>query len=46
VVALRDDPRRAALLGRNGHAAALEQYDWRMWSYHFVREMELLADAA
>jgi glycosyltransferase involved in cell wall biosynthesis len=44
VVDLRDDPRRAALLGRNGHAAALEQYDWRMWSDRFVREMELLAD--
>jgi glycosyltransferase involved in cell wall biosynthesis len=43
VVGLRDDPRRAALLGRNGHAAALEQYDWRIWSRRFVREMELLA---
>jgi hypothetical protein len=32
------------LLGRNGHAAALNQQDWRMWSRHFVRQMELLAD--
>jgi glycosyltransferase involved in cell wall biosynthesis len=46
VVALRDDPQRAALLGRNGHTAALEQYDWRMWSGRFVHEMELLAAAA
>jgi hypothetical protein len=33
-------------LGRNGHNAALEQYDWRMWSHRFVRELELLADGA
>jgi glycosyltransferase involved in cell wall biosynthesis len=46
VVELRDDPRRAALLGRNGHNAALDQYDWRMWSHRFVRELELLADGA
>lgn len=46
VVALRDDPRHAALLGRNGHATALEQYDWRTWSRRFVHEMELLADRA
>jgi glycosyltransferase involved in cell wall biosynthesis len=46
VVALRDDPGRAALLGHNGHATAREQYDWRTWSGHFVREMELLAAKA
>jgi glycosyltransferase involved in cell wall biosynthesis len=46
VVALRDDPRRTALLGRNGHATALEHYDWRTWSRRFVHEMELLADRA
>ena len=43
VVELRDDPGRAALLGHNGHAAALEQYDWRRWSRRFVREMGRLA---
>jgi glycosyltransferase involved in cell wall biosynthesis len=46
VVALRDDPDRAAVLGRNGHATALERYDWRTWSRRFVLEMELLADRA
>jgi hypothetical protein len=46
VVALRDDPNRAALLGSNGHATAVEQYDWRTWSSRFVREMELLAHRA
>jgi glycosyltransferase involved in cell wall biosynthesis len=44
VVALRNDLRHAALLGRNGHATALEQYDWQTWSRRFVHEMELLAD--
>jgi glycosyltransferase involved in cell wall biosynthesis len=46
VVALRDDPHCAAVLGRNGHATALEHYDWRTWSRRFVHEMELLADRA
>ena len=46
VVALRDDPNRAALLGSNGHATAVEQYDWRTWSGRFVHEMELLAQRA
>jgi glycosyltransferase involved in cell wall biosynthesis len=46
VVALRDDPNRAALLGSNGHATAVEQYDWRTWSGRFVHEMELLAHRA
>jgi glycosyltransferase involved in cell wall biosynthesis len=46
VVALRNDLRHAALLGRNGHATALEQYDWQTWSRRFVHEMELLADRA
>jgi glycosyltransferase involved in cell wall biosynthesis len=46
VVALRDDPCRAAVLGRNGHATALEHYNWRTWSRRFVHEMELLADRA
>jgi glycosyltransferase involved in cell wall biosynthesis len=46
VVTLRDDPPRAALMGRNGHATALEQYDWRMWSRRFVHEMEIMADRA
>jgi len=46
VVELRDDPRRAAQLGRRGHAMALERYDWRKWSSRFVREMDLLADQA
>jgi glycosyltransferase involved in cell wall biosynthesis len=46
VVALRDDLHRAAVLGRNGHATALELYDWRTWSRRFVHEMELLADRA
>jgi len=46
VVELRDDPRRAAQLGRRGHAMALERYDWRKWSSRFVREMELLAEQA
>jgi glycosyltransferase involved in cell wall biosynthesis len=44
VLALLDDPERAALLGRNGHATALEQYDWRMSSGRFVHEMERLAE--
>jgi glycosyltransferase involved in cell wall biosynthesis len=44
VVALRDDPHRAALLGSNGHAMALEQYDWRTWSHRFIYEMDLIAD--
>ena len=46
VVALRNDLRHAALLGRNGHATALEQYEWQTWSRRFVHEMELLADRA
>jgi glycosyltransferase involved in cell wall biosynthesis len=46
VVALRDDPQRAAVLGRNGHATALEHYNWWTWSRRFVHEMELLADRA
>jgi glycosyltransferase involved in cell wall biosynthesis len=46
VVTLRDDPPGAALMGRNGHATALEQYDWRMWSRRFVHEMEIMADRA
>jgi glycosyltransferase involved in cell wall biosynthesis len=46
VVELRDDPRRAALLGRNGHDAVHEQYDWRTWSRRFVHEIEVLADGA
>jgi glycosyltransferase involved in cell wall biosynthesis len=46
VLALRADPERATLLGRNGHATARRQYDWRMWSGRFVHEMELLADRA
>ena len=46
VLALRDDPECAALFGRNGHAAARAQYDWRVWSRRFVHEMELLADRA
>jgi glycosyltransferase involved in cell wall biosynthesis len=46
VLALRNNPERAILLGRNGHAMAREQYDWRRWSCTFVHEMELLADRA
>jgi glycosyltransferase involved in cell wall biosynthesis len=46
VVALRDDPHLAALLGLNGHATALEQYDWRIWSRRFVYQMEIFAGRA
>ena len=45
IVTLRDDPARAALLGRNGHLMALEQYDWQRLSRKFVEHMDLLAEA-
>ena len=46
VIALREDPNRAALLGRNGHLMALEQFDWRILSERFVRQMDLMASRA
>jgi glycosyltransferase involved in cell wall biosynthesis len=44
VLDLRDDPARAAQLGRNGHRMALEQYDWQTLSGKFVQHLEMLAD--